>query len=84
MGEREYMGQFTLRGLGYSLEGRGDCLIVEQLTSPTTATAVCTITGRDRNDSHELLDVRAPMSEEFRRELIRAAVEHYRAWLVDH
>ncbi|WP_280378579.1 hypothetical protein [Nocardia wallacei] len=81
---REYMGQFTLHGVGYSLEGAGDLLYVERLTSPTSAVPVCTITGRDRNTAHELLDVREEMSDECRAELIRAAVEHYRAWLVDH
>jgi len=83
---RIYYGQFAFGGVGYSLEGDdSDCLYVERLMSPTTAEPVCVITGRDRDSSWEVLtpDGR-PLPAGFRRDLIDAAVQQYRMWLVEH
>lgn len=80
-----YYGQFTVHGVGYSLEGDGDCLLVSQLTAPDRAVPVCAVTGKDRNYSHEVL-LYGPweLPEDYRRELITAAVRQYREWAVEH
>jgi hypothetical protein len=84
--ERPYYGQFTFRGVGFCLEGSDDdTLFVSRLVSPTEVEPVCMITGKDRNQSHELVMLSdEAWPDDYRRALIFAAVNQYRLWSVDH
>jgi len=83
---KPYYGLFTVDREAFCLEGHpsDDCLCVSRLTSPTDAAPVCLITGKDRNQSHELLmQAHETWTDAYRRRLIFAAIDKYRMWLVD-